>query len=55
MDQVGILPLTHVLFFSYIVFDYSSFIFLAMLVHFFKTMAPLQVLKNFMYRTQIAF
>jgi hypothetical protein len=53
MDQVGTLPLTHVLFFSYIVFDYSSFIFLAM--HFFKTMAPLQVPKNFMFKTQIVF
>jgi hypothetical protein len=55
MDQVCTLSLTHVLFFSYIVFDYSSFIFLAMLVYFFKTMAPLQVPKNFVFRTQIVF
>jgi hypothetical protein len=40
MDQVGTLPLTHFLFFSYIVFDYSSFIFLAMLVHFFQNYGP---------------
>jgi hypothetical protein len=52
MDQVGTLPLTHVVFFSYIVFDYSSFYLLGYACPFFQTMAPLQVPQNFMFKTQ---